>query len=981
MSIIIKPVVSKGVPAVFTLDKTELAAHPLVLADPYFSNLTNWNRVRLVYISTIGSQSELLDFNATLSSPTATFLVTADSRDDFIVEKLVITDFDGGSLQIPRSSLVTGEFDLALGTGNYPALPATFIKAYSANVSSPQNIENARLNPNSYGFDINYSITKKMPVVDSDLRIISDFTDFNAVINFAKKQSDGKILLGGTFTNSKGFANFNRLIRLNSDGSLDVEFCNNASSNDKFNSEIHAIEIQSDGKILVGGSFQTYGGISGRSRLVRLNSDGTVDNAFCVNASDNNKFSSTVISVAQQSDGKILVGGDFTGYLVRLNSDGTSDADFIANASNGGKFTGNVITIALQTDNKILVGGGFTSYAGTSGRSGMIRLNSDGTVDNDFCVNASDNKNLNPAVFSIVVQPDGKILYGGQVYGSYNTAGFRRINSDGTMDSTFYDNTFNKLSPYDFIRRIVLLSNGKILLCGGFSNYGGASTRTYFVALNSDGTLDAPYTINSTDGLKFNSETRCALELSSGKVMVMGNFTNYSNFKYRNFVTVLNSNGTRDATLSDSVSSKSAKINSTVLTTAIQSDGKFLIGGTFTGYDTISGYNGLVRFNSDSTLDIDFCETIKSKFSTIRDIKIQPNGQILVAGDYTDYGGVPNRNRLVRLNIDGTLDDFFCSNASDGNKFIDRINSIAIQSDGKILIAGNFTSYNNFSNRNRLVRLNFDGTLDESFCINASDGNKFSGQIYCVEIQNDGKILVAGQFYNYNNIGGRGYFLRLNSDGTTDEAFCTNAVDSYTFNSETRNVKVQSNGKILIGGVFSGYKGSGRNHLIRLNSDGTLDTAFCANASNGGKIPAAATTIVLFKNYIIINLGYQSSYYNGNLRFLNQDGTTALTGIPDAAFNYIYLDTLMNAGSNEQLALIPTAYISEGRFYSGVIGVEMGDSNYSNAITYLSVDGLPSTELGPTGVSLSATPSGQLQYTNDDIEGIITLNASLKPTP
>lgn len=982
MPIITKPVIYKGTPAIVTLDKTALAALPLVTADLYYSNLTNWNRVRVVYVSTVGSQNEVLDFNAQDTSPVATFLVSLDSRDDFLVEKILISDFDGGSLQIPRSSLVTSEFDISLGFGIYPSLPATFIKAYSENVSSPQNIQNAKLNPNYYGYDINYSVTKKMPIVDSSFVDLDGFTDFNSQIGAIKRQSDGKILLGGSFSNAKGVYDLNRFIRLNSDGTLDSQFSKNASGSNKFNGEINSIAIQSDGKILVGGSFGNYNGFYSRNNLVRLNSDGTLDTDFCINASDNNRIAGTVYSVVTQPDGKILVGGTFYKYLIRLNSDGTLDNDFISNASDGLKFSGYIYSIAIQTDEKILVGGAFSNYNGVSGRNGLVRLNSDGTIDNDFCVNAVDGKNLNPGVYTIFVQTDGKILFGGNFYGNYNISPFRRLNSDGTDDTIFLNNTGNKIPYHEHVRNINVISNGKIFISGAFYSYGGVYGRSYFVCLNSDGSIDSPYTLNSTDPYKFSSEVRGTIELDENKIAVIGTFSNYDNQKYRNYITVLNSNGSRDSVLGDAFSSNSSKFNSTIMTIATQTDGKILVGGNFTNYDSISGYNCIIRFNSDKTLDTQFCENIKNKISSgiIRAIRVQPNGQILVSGDFYGAFGVPNRNHLVRLNSDGTVDEYFCNNAVDGSKFNNTIHSIVVQPDNKILIAGAFYNYGDTSGRGRLIRLNQDGTLDIDFCNLAVDSDKITGTVFSTELQSDGKILVGGQFGNYLT-SGRSYLIRIDSAGNLDTAFCANASDAYAFSNEVRVIRTHSDGKILVGGVFTGYKGSTRNFLVRLNSDGTLDTDFCANASNGGIIPTAISTLVLFKEYIIINLGYGSTYYNGNLRFLNQDGTTALTGLTSYPVNYAYIDSCFNTDSNDQRALLPTSYIWEERHYYGLLSVIIGDSSYSNLITYLGVDGLPSTELGPTGVSLSSTPTGQLQFTNDSVEGILTLNITQKPSP
>ena len=172
--------------------------------------------------------------------------------------------------------------------------------------------------------------------------------------------------------------------------------------------------LQSDGKTIIGGSFSQWNGTN-VGRIVRLNSDGTLDTAFTTN-NGTGANASFVYEIAVQSDGKILVSGQFTawngttvGRIVRLNSDGTLDTTFTTNTGTG---TNNIIrSIAVQSDGKILVSGQFTSWNGTN-VGYIVRLNSDGTRDTTFTTN--NGTGANNIVYSIAIQPDGKILVGGQ---------------------------------------------------------------------------------------------------------------------------------------------------------------------------------------------------------------------------------------------------------------------------------------------------------------------------------------------------------------------------------------------------------------------------------------------------------------------------------------------------------------------------------------------------------------------------------------
>ena len=276
-------------------------------------------------------------------------------------------------------------------------------------------------------------------------------------------QSDGKILVGGAFTDYNGTA-ANRIIRLNSNGSVDGTFVYGTG----FNNSVYSITTQSDGKILIGGDFTTYNGTAA-NKIIRLNANGSVDNTFVYGTG----FDDSVYSITTQSDGKILVGGGFTTYngtaanrIIRLNTNGSVDNTFVY----GTGFDGNVNSnsIATQSDGKILVGGGFTDYNGTSA-NGIIRLNSNGSVDGTFVYGTGfDNE-----VYSISIQSDGKILVGGS-FASYNGTSadyIIRLNSNGSVDGTFVYGTGFDDVPY----LIALQPDGKILAVGFFTDYDGTA--------------------------------------------------------------------------------------------------------------------------------------------------------------------------------------------------------------------------------------------------------------------------------------------------------------------------------------------------------------------------------------------------------------------------------------------------------------------------------------------------------------------------
>ena len=190
----------------------------------------------------------------------------------------------------------------------------------------------------------------------------------------------------------------------------------------------------------------------------------------------------------------------------------------------------------------------------------------------------------------------------------------------------------------------------------------------------------------------------------------------------------------------------------------------------------------------------------------------------VIYGDFAKVNGTP-RPGIARLNTDGTLDTVF---APSGTGFDGLVRSIAIQADGKVIAGGDFNGYNGGSQAG-LVRLNADGSVDSGF----DPAILPSGGVRAVVFRADGKILIGGTF-NFIDSAPKAKIALLNSDGTVDSAFTATiggVTDPYV-----SSIVLQSDGKIMIGGFFTGVSGFSRNHIARLNSDGTLDPTFNAGS-------------------------------------------------------------------------------------------------------------------------------------------------------
>ncbi|HKX85705.1 MAG TPA: T9SS type A sorting domain-containing protein [Flavobacterium sp.] len=614
--------------------------------------------------------------------------------------------------------------------------------------------------------------------------------------------ANGKILIGGNFTTFNG-TSVNRIARLNIDGSLDATFNVGTGANNTVN----ALAIQSDGKILMAGNFTTYNSLS-QNRIVRLNADGTLDSAFNVGTGAN----AIIHSIKIQSDGMVLIAGSFTTYngtagnrIIRLNTDGSIDPGF----SSGSGFDTTVYSLALQADGKIMVSGMFSTYNGVT-KNRIVRLNTNGDLDNSFSFNAYNFISTIEGIQFVTVLPNAKILIGNRDLAQTNQeTGVFRLNTDGSVDSSFTVG-YAALSIFYSVEPQL---DGTIVVAGSFTNY-NKKGRSYIVRLNDDGTPNTPYNL----GTGANAGVTVMQKQNDGKILVGGGFVGYNGVLNYRLARISN-----DGTLDNSFNTGTGA-DGNVLDLQLQSDGKIIISGMFNKYRGAQR-NAIARLNSDGSLDAGFSAGFDA-LDRINVFKIQSDGKIVAGGGFVSYGAYPF-NGIVRLNSDGTLD----TNFNSGGTGADGINSIYgmdIQQDGKIIIGGDFLAYNGIP-RNNIARLNTDGSLDTTF----NPGNGGNGtSIDDIVVQPDGKILIAGAFTTYDAIPMRG-LARLNSDGTLDTSF---VIGTGFDNPGVFKIKLLSDGKLLVGGSFTNYNGTPVKNIVRLNSDGSLENSFVTGSGANSSI-------------------------------------------------------------------------------------------------------------------------------------------------
>jgi len=426
----------------------------------------------------------------------------------------------------------------------------------------------------------------------------------------------------------------------------------------------------------------------------------------------------------------------------------------------------------------------------------LFAQNKDGSLDSTFGTNGiviSDFSNFHQEANDGAIQKDGKIVVGGDIRYSGSSEDFLivRYNSDGTLDNTFGNNglVLTKIAEiipdqwnkyvFDKALDVLIQPDGKILICGfSIVNISGEKNDEDFLAVryNSDGSLDTFF--------------------GYGGVAVI------------------------DVDIEDIAAS-----------IALQSDGKIILVGQSDNTNAEIGQRiSAIRLNRNGTLDNTFANNGKifsDKGYSATDVKIQPDDKIVIGAYSNDLNPNYEDFLLIRLKADGTLDQTFNNQSyvitsleSPGNNSEDRLECLAIQSDGKIVAAGIFNE--GFLNDVALVRYNSDGTLDNSFGTNGkalrvipdSINSPFASDVL---IQPDGKIVIGGRTSS-------NFFLaRYNSNGSLDNSFGVRGINETIFEagkfSAAYSIAMQKDGKIILAGYSEPLSGSLKKGINRFNSD------------------------------------------------------------------------------------------------------------------------------------------------------------------
>jgi uncharacterized delta-60 repeat protein len=471
---------------------------------------------------------------------------------------------------------------------------------------------------------------------------------------------------------------------------------------------------------------------------------------------------------------------------------------------------GYVWVVVVQPDGKILIGGNFTALSPNGGpavtRNRIARLNPDGSLDVGFNPNVTDT-NPNTIINAIAVQADGQILVGG----FFTSIGGQMRNNIARLDATTgLADSFNPNSN-ERVYAIAVQADGKILAGGGFTNIGGQ-------ARNHIARLDATTGLADAFNPSANGFIYAVVVQADGKILIGGAFN--GGLGNPSIGGQLRNGMARLDPTTGLADSFDPNANGAVVSIAMQADGKILAGGTFEtaiSNPSIGGQarNGFARLDPATGLADSFNPNASD---WVLSVAVQADGKILAGGKFLTIGG-QTRHSMARLDPSSGLADSF----NPGPTATSEVRSVAVQADGKILVGGAFTALapngGAAVTRNNIARLENDGRLDRTLNLNV-----VGTAVYASAVQPDGKVIIVGTFTSVLGTP-RNRIARLNSDGTLDAAFDPNA------NAAVDTIGIQSDGKILAGGDFTTIGGQLRNFIARLDGATGLADSFDPNAN------------------------------------------------------------------------------------------------------------------------------------------------------
>lgn len=366
--------------------------------------------------------------------------------------------------------------------------------------------------------------------------------------------------------------------------------------------------------------------------------------------------------------------------------------------------TGNCVSrsVLVQPDHKIIAGG-YARNTNTRNDFSLMRLNADGSPDTSFNTNGKafvDFANLDDLCVGIALQSDGKIIAAGFTDTKHGFGfGLTRLNSDGTLDTTFGTNGKTIIEPAvtSFCSALAIQPDDKIVLAGHTLSPVTLSNEFVVMRFNADGTTDPNFGTNGISSTAVGTGSSVANGMAlqpDGKIILVGQTANDASLRWENAIVRYNTDGTVDSFFGDNGQVIVAlPLSDGILeSVTVQPDGKIVAAG-FAGTSPTSNQLLLMRFLEDGSPDFDFSGNgqliaLAAAVNNVLQSVLLQGDNILVAGSSTQNGG--DKFLLAAFHLDGTANTAFGNNGSTLTHFADHdgINAMALTPDGKLVTAG-----------------------------------------------------------------------------------------------------------------------------------------------------------------------------------------------------------------------------------------------------------------------------------------------------
>lgn len=496
---------------------------------------------------------------------------TPESGQSFLVygpSKLSGAVTAGGSVTVTGSVSMTGALTVSGSTTSLNGVRYTWPSSQGSADYALLNDGSGALRWGLVGGFVDQAIVSNafsvysVATTDINTRLLSSSATMNPVLAFPSSALSGLAVNSRVQVAALGRRAYVNL-KLGSRSSRDTSFVPLVET------EVLAIAIDADDKILVGGSFLTVGS-SNVSSVARLNEDGTLDSTF-QNVEPLNAINAILVRPTDY-----IIGGQSTTSVFRVEPSGVV-------TSFCGGFNSTVRALARQSDNKVLVGGSFTLASGST-RTALARLNANGTLDSAFSSLFSQDANGVRAIYAISVTTSDKIVIGGGFGGinGQSYAGVARLNTDGSVDTSFV----SSIVTGGEVLSLAIQSDGKIVLAGSFLTVASA-TRNRVARLNADGSLDTTFNPSAN-----NQVYATAVNPFTGDVALGGIFTTMASVT-RNNAAVVDSTG--------SLLAINPNFSQTVNAIAYDGTGRLLFAGGLTSAS--SGVARYGRLESQASVD------------------------------------------------------------------------------------------------------------------------------------------------------------------------------------------------------------------------------------------------------------------------------------------------------------------------------------------------------------------------------------------